>query len=56
MPRARRLFFRFMVVAVALLVAAVWISQDRYDAVSSVGLLRLAVIAATIGAASSGRW
>jgi hypothetical protein len=53
MTRARRLFFRLMIVAIALLVSAVWISQDRYDAVYSVGLLRLVVIAATLGAAAA---
>jgi len=42
-----------MIVAIALLVSAVWISQDRYDAVYSVGLLRLVVIAATLGAAAA---
>jgi len=42
-----------MVGAVALLVSALWISQDRYDTVYSVGLLRLVVIAATVGATAA---
>ena len=55
MTRARRLYFQFMLVAIAMLVSAVWISQDRYDVVTSVGLIRLVIIAATI-AASAATW
>jgi hypothetical protein len=52
-PRARRVFFVCLALAIALLLASIWISQDRFDAVTSVGLGRLAVIAATIGATAA---
>jgi hypothetical protein len=42
-----------MAVAIALLASAVWISQDRFDAVAGVGVVRLIVIAATIAAAAA---
>lgn len=53
MPRARRVFFVCLALAIALLLASVWISQDRFDAVTSVGLGRLVLIAATIGATAA---
>jgi hypothetical protein len=54
-PRARRLYFVCLTLASALLLASVWISQDRFDAVPSIGLPRLVVIAATI-AATAATW
>jgi drug/metabolite transporter (DMT)-like permease len=51
--RARRLYFLCLALAIALLLASVWISQDRFDAVPSVGLPRLVVIAATLGATAA---
>lgn len=53
MARARRLYFISLSVTIALLIAAVWISGEQYDADYGLAWVRFVVIAATVGAAAT---
>lgn len=52
MPRARRLYFLSLSITIALLVAAVWISQDRYDGYA-LSWVRFVVISVALAAAAA---